>query len=594
MAENYIPTVEQAHAFREISLDFGRPAEIFREAVANSLDAYATSIWLRARVLTLRGKEGVVIDMADNGIGMSKETIRRFLNLSDSLKPTAPPTGMVARQMTGYKGHGTKIYFNGDKLEVLTYDGTSKPVLCTLREPRGDLHDNKMPTAEIAEISLEELKKARTDWGFPDLATGTGTAIRVTGYHDNDKTGLEHTALRDYVRWFTRWGSWEPKLCTVADIEREETKAFSQCKLFLRGLGKEPTPNEDEPVPFGHLFPTEDCTDIRKLRTKDDVDPLKHYVRTWAFPNEPLLKNPEKRIDFVFAIEGEGARRSYNEMLRRQGRMRRQGDYLSEERYGLWLGKDFIPIQRFNEWVAERSEYTRMHAFVNSQDLSLTANRGSVENSGQVLLKDIADTVQKIFQERIQPDEDYVKFHDELVAIERHRHAKREGEDYKRRLKRLAAKEVVKIDGVEFFSPASEMDLIALVAGLQAKKPDLLPFVVREYDGHFGFDGLAARSKVLAINETEHLFVEFKFELKKEFDHSFSRLTAIVCWSSRVKDGEEVVDLGGTKGKFSVTAAEDGTKKRFIVIAGSANNVEVIVLSDLLKTKGIEFKPVGE
>lgn len=50
--------------------------------------------------------------------------------------------------------------------------------------------------------------------------------------------------------------------------------------------------------------------------------------------------------------------------------------------------------------------------------------------------------------------------------------------------------------------------------------PDLLPFVVRDYDSHFGFDGLASRNKELAINETKHLFVEFKQELSKEFNHS--------------------------------------------------------------------------
>jgi hypothetical protein len=307
-----------------------------------------------------------------------------------------------------------------------------------------------------------------------------------------------------------------------------------------------------------------------------------------------LLRNPDKRIDFLFAIEGEGARREYNDMLRRQGRARRQGDYLSEERYGLWLGRDFVPIQRFNEWVAERSEYTRMHAFVNAQELSLTANRGSVENSGQALLKDIADTVQRIFEERVQPHEDYLKFQDELLAIERHRHAKKEGEDYKRRLKKLEAKEVANIDGIEFLSPSSEMDLLALVAGLQARMPDLLPFVVREYDAHFGFDGLATRNKILAINEAQHLFVEFKYELKKEFNHSFSQLEAILCWSARVKDGEEVVDLAGNKGVYQVTAEEGGLKRRFIDVRNSARKVEVIVFRELLEAKGVKFQPRGE
>ncbi len=133
-----------------------------------------------------------------------------------------------------------------------------------------------------------------------------------------------------------------------------------QCSLYLRGLGKETDPAFDEKIPFGHVFPPEDCPDIRTLRAKDDADPLKHYVRTWAFPNVPLINNPDKRIDCIFALEGEGARREYNDMLRRQRKPRRAGDYLSEERYGPWLCRDYVPIQRFNNWVSERSEYTRI------------------------------------------------------------------------------------------------------------------------------------------------------------------------------------------------------------------------------------------
>jgi len=82
-------------------------------------------------------------------------------------------------------------------------------------------------------------------------------------------------------------------------------------------------------------------------------------------------------------------------------------------------------------------------------------------------------------------------------------------------LKRLESKEVVKIKDVELYSPKTETDLIALASSIQALLPDLLPFVIRDYDSRFGFDGLATRNKDLAITETRHLFVEFKLELKK-------------------------------------------------------------------------------
>ena len=166
--------------------------------------------------------------------------------------------------------------------------------------------------------------------------------------------------------------------------------------------------------------------------------------------------------------------------------------------------------------------------------MPLTANRGSVENTSQDLLADIEATVKKIFKEQIESTSDYVKFQDELLAIERHRHAEKEAQDYRRRLKRLEAREITTINDVEFYSPESETDVIALVSGIQALLPNLLPFVVRDYDSHFGFDGLATRNKQLAVNETKHLFVEFKLELKKDFNHSFENLEAILCWTARL------------------------------------------------------------
>jgi len=237
----YIPIVKEAHAFREISLDFTTPAEIFRESIANSLDAYARRIWLRTSVEDRRARETVVIDLVDDGFGLNENTIKAFLNLSDSVKSEAPPPGNPARRMTGYKGHGTKIYYNSEQVEVLSYDGRSSPVYCRMVDPRGELAVNKVPKADIKKLSLEALKQQREGWGFGELGLGQGTSIRVLGYHQNTKSGLEHDRLRDFVLWFTRWGSWEPKLCAVAKTTSTEVADLTKCSLFLRGLGKKPS-----------------------------------------------------------------------------------------------------------------------------------------------------------------------------------------------------------------------------------------------------------------------------------------------------------------------------------------------------------------
>ena len=187
-----------------------------------------------------------------------------------------------------------------------------------------------------------------------------------------------------------------------------------------------------------------------------------------------------------------------------------------------------------------------------------------------------------------------LSFRTELFAIERSGHASKEATDYKRRLKRLEAKQYTKINGIEFLSPTTETDLIALVSAVQAVVPDILPFIVRDYDSHFGFDGLATRNRALAISETKHLFVEFKAELKPDFNHTFEHLEAVLCWTSKVKDGTEVTDLGGTKGKYTISKEAAGKTNRFIVIPNRPRNVEVIVFKELLESRGYTFRPIGE
>ncbi len=206
MPVEYTPEVMPGHAFREISQDFAKPAEIFREAIANSLDAYAKNIWLRVQVINVKSREKVVISLSDDGIGMTIDGIKSFLNLSDSRKPDTAPAGMVKRRMTGYKGHGTKVYFNSERVEVLTRTSNAKPVYCSLEDPRGHLYEGNPPPAGIEEIGVGDLIELREEWGFEQLGDGQGTTIRVEGYHDNAKRGLEHALLSDYLRWFSRWG----------------------------------------------------------------------------------------------------------------------------------------------------------------------------------------------------------------------------------------------------------------------------------------------------------------------------------------------------------------------------------------------------
>ena len=99
---------------------------------------------------------------------------------------------------------------------------------------------------------------------------------------------------------------------------------------------------------FGHSFPDE-CFDGRTLREKAKsrkASPTDFYCR--RFVREGVLKSfPGFRWQAVFSIEGNRVKYQ-NPMVRRQGYAAPSGAYKVAERYGIWVCKDFIPVEREN------------------------------------------------------------------------------------------------------------------------------------------------------------------------------------------------------------------------------------------------------
>ena len=122
MPEGIRPRVNEAREFLEIAKDFKDPKEIIREALSNSWDARASLVQMKfdlQRIPGTRAKK-IMVDITDNGEGMSAEhresvgssEIEGFFNLGDSGKPH----GSI-----GSKGHGTKIYYKSQGINVDTW-----------------------------------------------------------------------------------------------------------------------------------------------------------------------------------------------------------------------------------------------------------------------------------------------------------------------------------------------------------------------------------------------------------------------------------------------------------------------------------------
>src|ERR1700682_726036 len=112
--EHIPPTVNQEAEFWEIANDFGDPLEILREAISNAIDAKASWIRIHFFVEEVEGARILVIELEDNGIGMTRDVLAKdFWGLGFS-------RARGDAEKIGEKGHGTKIYLRSERITVRT------------------------------------------------------------------------------------------------------------------------------------------------------------------------------------------------------------------------------------------------------------------------------------------------------------------------------------------------------------------------------------------------------------------------------------------------------------------------------------------
>jgi len=365
MSEQYVPKANVAKELLEISKDFTHPRELIRETISNSVDASAGEIWIEAVQDDSRGEKELVIRIIDNGVGMDRKTLEGFFDLGFSTK-------LNRETAIGQKGHGTKIAYNSSRVIVYSRSivNQSETWCATMDDPKRQLNlavrnNDNPPSVNFEIVPISPVAR------FNNMLSGT--LIEIRGYDNNNWGAFAHGPLEDYTLWFTAWGridsAWGGKPNPL-------------CKLFLKGLGQV----EFKEIPYGHPFPPPDY-DFRSLRGKDERRPENYFVRRWVSEEIPVKRYPTSKLRIVFSVEGDSAKRDFNQMLKRLGKQPSQPFAYNEyrynvsDRYGIYFGKDNIPVVRKNEIFTQTSEWTKWHAFVNCQDFSLTANRSDVENT---------------------------------------------------------------------------------------------------------------------------------------------------------------------------------------------------------------------
>jgi len=300
------PTVDETQEFIEIANDFSNPLDLVREAISNAYDAKATEITIAFDVIKEDGESILRIRLNDNGTGMTKSQLQNFFDLGNSTRREDKTT-------IGEKGHGTKVYLNSRRIEVKTgsKEGGLKAVM---ERPFHKLHNREIPKVTVETIS--EFSK--------------GTEIVILGYNSNRREKFRQANLKDYINWFTKHGSFENKF-------NEFPRTVS---LFLKGLDVD----DAEQIQQGHIFPPESSS----LSTLFDelLTQAPNYYSKQFKKSGSLTNHPEIKFEAIFSVEGKNTKYSYNPMLRRSGYMAPQGAYKIQERYGVWLAKDYIPVQK--------------------------------------------------------------------------------------------------------------------------------------------------------------------------------------------------------------------------------------------------------
>jgi Ser-tRNA(Ala) deacylase AlaX len=550
------PAVDATQEFIEIANDFSNPLDLVREAVSNAYDARATEIWISFDVIKQAGESILRIILKDNGSGMCAQRLQNFFDLGNSSRRDDPAA-------IGEKGHGTKVYFNSRRVELLTCDGTSAHH-AVMVEPFAKLHNREIPIVIVNERTIVDVNR--------------GTTITLLGYNNSRRDKFTHQILKDYISWFTKHGA----------IENGSEDSRRPVQLMLKGLGAETW----EKIRQGHFFP-EDSVDINKLFDQFVTKAPDFYVK--KIVKTGTLKNfPEIHFQAVFCIEGRNKKYEYNEMLRRTGYSAPAGSYTIQERYGLWLCKDSIPVQRKNEWITFKgSEYTKFHAFINCQGLRLTANRGSVDNTPSEVLDDIKEAVQKIYNEIVGSDV-WLQMEWLEDEAESYHSTEREKKQFNYRVGKVNRSNVASYKGLNLVEPDRESGVFSMFLMLSQMESKLFPFFVVDYDTHDGIDVIAKGDDTTPIVNSKLFYVEFKKTLSKGFNHSFQNLHSVVCWDTDIKHDDSLVDVNkeGRKMKIVPPKDADDYTRYFLENPREAHRIEVYVMKQYLYEKlRIEFRP---
>lgn len=482
MQETKTPKVNEVNEFLEIASDFENPLEVIRESLSNSYDAGASEILIEINQRP-RGSE-IIIE--DDGEGMTEADLESFFDLGNSTKRGE------GGDWIGYKGHGTKIFYKSDRIEVNTAsDGVN--LRATMDRPWQKLNDGILPEYEVTET------ETRTE--------NTGTRIKITGFKSGrgfEPSSLTYNRIEHYLKWKTLAGS------TAHFFEDD----FQELDITVR-LGEEIDDERDELVTNNKLeFPDE------QLEPGDGQFPesrmCKHYE-----PRELEVETDEGETTTLQVVGMVGGKEARDE-LPTYGRHSAQ--------FGIWLAKDHIKVERLNEAISHDNEYIHFFFVANSQDIELSANREKIRNKSSPIYQAIEEQL-GYYLSKITSDPWFKTYLEQRRIAELNRKAQSQQTSIEERQEHITNRDL--------FEPSNKAEVVLALE--RSNREGVSPVIdVEDFDPGADVNSLVKQNgSFYGASVHERLTDHF------EADKPLESISKIVCWSVGDRDELRQIERQG-------------------------------------------------
>ncbi|AWB28516.1 ATP-binding protein [Halococcoides cellulosivorans] len=502
------PKVNEVNEFLEIASDFEDPLEVIRESLSNAYDANATAVDISIKDCP----DGSDIIIEDDGHGMNERDLESFFDLGNSQKTDS----------IGYKGHGTKIFYKSDRIEVTTvHDGDSYRAV--MDDPWEKLNHKELPKYELTERDVRP--------GNP------GTKIKISNFRSGqgfDAESLTYNKIEHYLKWKTIAGSTahffddglrEMEISVTLDDQIDDTRDELVTNNKFEFPDEQLDPDDGE-------FPAERM--------------CKHY------PGRELsveFDGGETTIQIVGMVGGKETR----DELPTYGRHSAQ--------FGIWLAKDHIKVERYNEAISHDNEYLHFFFVANCQDIELSANRETIRNKSSPVFRAIRQELE-YYLSKVTQDPWFKSYLETRKEGEQKRKAAKQQSSLKMR------RETIKANG---FQPVNSAEV--LIALERAKTQSSI--TVEDFDPAADIHAIVRqnghlRNAVVGPTLTELL----------NDDVLLTNIDLAICWNHG--DPAELSEYerhGYLNGEVEMDLSDGG----FTYRDEGSHNIDVIEVAPLLK-----------